>query len=77
MPGIDPYAPQQPGPYISDCKACDWSEICETDGEARMLAVLHVLAKHPSLFQSTTGKDPELASKVEYAQMLRYYRRRL
>lgn len=62
-------------PWAATCEVCEWS--VTVDGgpdEAKIVAVLHVLDKHPLRYQLVTGKDPDV-TKHEYREMLTKYRK--
>lgn len=56
------------------CSACEWSWTARSEKEAQVVSVLHVLVRHPELYQYTTGKDPERAA-WDYKEQVYAYRK--
>lgn len=55
------------------CELCEWSAILPTEGESKIVAVLHAIQNHPLHYAHTTGKDPEKAA-FEYKDLFAKYR---
>ena len=58
---LDPNAGPPVRSYV-DCERCEWDHYADTDDETAMVAVLHVLVKHPEIYHQVTGRDPEEAA---------------
>ena len=61
--------------HHADCSLCDWDEY-DNRQIAQVLAVLHVIEKHPEAYRESTGKDPD-QSKFEYREMYEALKARL
>ncbi len=50
----------------AECQ-CGWDALTDSESDARIISVCHVLVKHPEEYQRATGKDPERMRR-EYAE---------
>lgn len=66
----------QPQPHTAECDLCGWQRILFNENESKIVAVCHVVIRHPEAYFATTGKDPKHA-EVEYRDYIEAYRRYL
>jgi hypothetical protein len=59
--------------FYCNCELCDWEKYVREEAQGEVIAVLHVLDKHPDDYFQATGNDPEVKRK-EYAVELRAFR---
>jgi hypothetical protein len=62
--------------WAATCENCEWSRTMTTEAEARIVALLHILTKHPLRYKLVTGKDPDEAQHA-YKEMIDKYRKDL
>lgn len=68
-------------PWYVDCQhrdeiQCDWEQFADTEDEGKMIAVLHVLVRHPDVYHRVTGNDPS-QKVVEYREYIEAFRSKL
>lgn len=61
------------GHFYSDCAECQWARYTKEEWQGQVISVLHVLKKHPEVYQRETGNDPE-KKLFEYRELLRAFR---
>jgi hypothetical protein len=61
-------------PHAATCDLCEWSHTAYNENEARIIAVIHVLIRHPDEYAATTGNDPH-QKRYEYSDYVTAYRK--